>query len=74
MPHRLEKIYKNSEEVGRSEINAFIYLRICCYFHACIAFHALKCKINILITFFYFTTLISVKEYYCNTITPILDN
>ena len=55
------------------QINAFIYLRLC-DFHACIAFHALKCDINILIRFFDFTTMISEKEYYCNSITPILDN
>ena len=45
-----------------------------CDFHASIAFHALKCEINILIRFLDFTTMISEKEYYCNSITPILDN
>ena len=38
------------------------------------ALHALKCDVNILIRFFDFTTMISEKEYYCNSITPILDN
>ena len=40
------------------QIYAFIYLRIC-DFHACIAFHTLKCDINILNRFFVFTTMIS---------------
>ena len=45
------------------QINAFIYLRIF-DFHACTAFHALNCDINMLIKLFDFTTMLSVKEYY----------
>ena len=45
------------------QLNVFIYSRRC-DFHACTAFHALNCDMNILIKLIDFTTMISVKEYY----------
>ena len=36
-------------------------------------FHALNCDIKILIKLFDFTTMISEREYYCNSITHIFN-